>query len=230
MARTSYNKVSRVRFSYRLLEYINSFCNSEKYVTENTTDMILAAKHGDAEVKDYIARSNCGLIISAIDRALASGYTWHEENHDELFACAGLDFSKCINEYDPSKGKFSTYVYETVKFNTFKRLKNSSTHEAISFEELTEYIDYASEDNDPVSECEIRAIEGQISDILGRALNIEEEIIVKLRCRFYGKEYKTAELGELFGCTDSYAGKRLKKSYSKIHEYLISNDIELGVG
>lgn len=228
MARTSYNKVSRVKISPGLFNHLNSFCNSEKYVSKNTPEMILAAKHGDADAKEYIARSNCGLIISAIDRALASGYKWREEYHDDLFAEAGVDFTKCINAYDPSKGEFSTYVYETVKFNTFKRLRDCVTHAAVSFEELAEYIDFASEDNDPVTECETMAVEEQLSDILGRALKEDEAKIVKLRCGFYGKEYKTAEIGEIFGFTDSYAGKSFKKCIKKTREYIDDNGYDVG--
>lgn len=229
MARTSYNKISRVRFSPGFCRYFYSCYNSEKHASECTPEMILAAQHGDADAKEYIAKSNFGLIICAIDRALASGYKWHEEYHDDLFAEAEIDFTKCINEYVPSKGKFSTYVYETIKFNTFKRLKYSATHETLSFEELTECIDFASYDNDPVTECEMMAVAEHISTILERALNADEEKLVKLRCGFYDKEYKTAELGEIFGCTDSYAGKRVKKCYSKIRDYIESNDIDISV-
>lgn len=229
MTRRTNENIIRVKFSKKLREFLNENCNSDKYAYVNTPEMILKAQQGDEVAADYIARSNCGLIIKAIDYALGGSYSWPEDDHDELFQIAwGQDLLECIKKYDSSKGKFSTYVYQTVKLNTYSRIKERAVNETVSFEDLVSCIEVVSEDNDPVAECEITAIAEQVSRILNRALDMEEQKIIKLRFGFYDRTYKTAEIGEKFGFTDSYAGKRVKKCIAKTRGFIEENGYDIG--
>lgn len=80
-------------------------------------------KKGDKEALHKFALSNCGLIVK-----LCSSMNIKDEDFQDMFQECFCEYLAKIENYNPSKGTFSTYIYpwliETIKKSNFRELRH----------------------------------------------------------------------------------------------------------
>lgn len=214
------------RFTNETWKFINESLQCDGHSYNDQDDLFVRAGAGDEDARNNIVCCNMGLVFDALDSVLARS-SYCAPYHDELFEAALFELGRCIVSFDPDYGKFSSYAFKCICFAVRKEI------EGVSIEEPDEDITYGNSENigpDGVSdECEVRAFNEQIESVINRALSPEEAKIVRLRYGLEdGKEYKNAEIGKIFGCTDSYIGKRTKRDVEDIRKYIEDNSIDFG--
>ena len=216
------------RFTNETWQFINESLQRDGYSYMEQDELFVRAGSGDEDAKNDIVRCNMGLVFGAIDTVLVRS-SYYAPNHDDLFEAALFELGRCIVSFDPSCGKFSSYAYKCICYAVRKEMEGSS------IEEPDEDITYGNSDSigsDGVpDECEEKSFNEQIESVLNRALSPEEAKIIRMRYGLEdGREYKNAEIGKIFGCTDSYIGKRTKRDIEEIRKYIEENGIDFGFG
>lgn len=214
------------RFTNETWQFINENlqCDGHSYMDQE--ELFVRAGSGDEDARNNIVCCNMGLVFDALDSVLARS-SYCAPYHDELFEAALFELGRCIVSFEPSCGKFSSYAYKCICFAIRKKI------EGVSVEEPNEDITFGNVESigsDVVSdECEKRVFNEQIESVLNRSLSPEEAMIIRLRYGLEdGREYKNAEIGKIFGCSDSYIGKRTKRDVEDIRKYIEDNSIDFG--
>lgn len=81
----------------------------ERLTSDETSELLIKAKEGDAVARDRLIRGNLRLVLSVIQRFSGRG-----ESMDDLFQVGCIGLMKAIDHFDPdylgdAKIKFSTY-------------------------------------------------------------------------------------------------------------------------
>lgn len=224
----SYGRNHNFRFTNETWQFIKDNFKSEGYSYKDQDELLAKAVAGDEDAKNSIVRCNFGLVLDALDSVLAT-CKYSAMHHDDLLQTALFELSRCLVSFDPSQGKFSSYAYKCILFAIRKQIT------VPDIEEPNEDITFGCNETIGVDatseECEEREFIMQISSVLDGALSPEEAKIIRLRYGLEdGREYKTAEIGRIFGCTDSYIGKRIKRDIEEIRRYIEENGIDFGFG
>jgi len=89
-------------------------------MTEITNDMVLRAQQGDEDASRELVAGLQRPVIATIFRFLGSGYRREVEDlAQEVF----LKVFRAIDRFDPSRAKFTTWVYTFVRNHCFDVLK-----------------------------------------------------------------------------------------------------------
>lgn len=224
----SYGRNHNFRFTNETWQFIKDNFKSEGYSYKDQDELLAKAVAGDEDAKNSIVRCNFGLVLDALDSVLAT-CKYSAMHHDDLLQTALFELSRCLVSFDPSQGKFSSYAYKCILFAIRKETNGPDIEEPN--EDITYGRNEAFGDDVTSEECEERAFNEQILSVLNSALSPEEAKIIRLRYGLEdGTEHKTADIGKLFECTDSYIGKRTKRDIGEIRRYIEENGIDFGLG
>jgi RNA polymerase sigma-70 factor (ECF subfamily) len=163
-------------------------------VTEIATSTVFAAQQGDQAACRVIVEALHRPILATIYRFLGSGFQHEVEDlAQEVF----LKVFRAIDRFDPSRAKFTTWVYTFVRNHCYdvlkrRRVPTTSLH--------------AGADDEPARDCadrrELQPAQDAVNQELGRRIG---EALAALgedqRMVFILREYESLDYGEIAAIT-----------------------------
>ena len=172
---------------------------------------------------DRTIRENERLIYYIIRNKLNRDDLVYDE---DIIQCGRIGMYKAWKSYDPTKGKWSTYMTRCVTneiFLEFKRRRNPKNKFYDSCDRLDRVID-----DGKGGTCELQdllivddnSFESVISDHEQRWNEIYNSLSLRERSIIYwlDMEYTQKEIGEMIGTSQSYASRLIKKLKNKIKQ------------
>lgn len=185
-------------------------------MTEITTEMVLKAQSGDEDANRAIVEGLHRPVIATIFRFLGPGYRREVEDlAQEVF----LKVFRAIDKFDPSRAKFTTWVYTFVRNHCFdvlkkRRLKTTSMH-AVGDDES---------DRDFADQRELQPTEASENTELGRRIG---EALATLgedqRMVFILREYESLdyrEIASITGVNEGTVKSRLFRAKESLRKQL----------
>ncbi len=185
-------------------------------MTEITTELVLKAQGGDEDANRAIVEGLHRPVIATIFRFLGPGYRREVEDlAQEVF----LKVFRAIDKFDPSRAKFSTWVYTFVRNHCFdvlkkRRLKTTSMH-AVGPDET---------DRDFADRRELQPTEATENTELGRRIG---EALATLgedqRMVFILREYESLdyrEIASITGVNEGTVKSRLFRAKESLRKQL----------
>ena len=185
-------------------------------MTEITNELVLKAQSGDEEASRAIVEGLHRPVIATIFRFLGPGYRREVEDlAQEVF----LKVFRAIDKFDPSRAKFTTWVYTFVRNHCFdvlkkRRLKTTSMH-AVGADET---------DRDFPDQRELQPAEDLENTELGRRIG---EALATLgedqRMVFILREYESLdyrEIATITGVNEGTVKSRLFRAKESLRKQL----------
>jgi RNA polymerase sigma-70 factor (ECF subfamily) len=185
-------------------------------MTEITTELVLKAQGGDEDANRAIVEGLHRPVIATIFRFLGPGYRREVEDlAQEVF----LKVFRAIDKFDPSRAKFTTWVYTFVRNHCFdvlkkRRLKTTSMH-AVGPDET---------DRDFADRRELQPTEATENTELGRRIG---EALATLgedqRMVFILREYESLdyrEIASITGVNEGTVKSRLFRAKESLRKQL----------
>lgn len=185
-------------------------------VTEITTSIVLAAQQGDQAACREIVESLHRPIIATIFRFLGTGYRREVEDlAQEVF----LKVFRAIDRFDPSRAKFTTWVYTFVRNHCYdvlkrRRLATTSMHAGPSDEPARDFADRR--ELQPVQDAENQELGRRIGEALG-ALGEDQRMVFILR-EYESLDYR--EIAEITGVNEGTVKSRLFRAKEALRQQL----------
>lgn len=185
-------------------------------MTEITTELVLKAQGGDEDANRAIVEGLHRPVMATIFRFLGPGYRREVEDlAQEVF----LKVFRAIDKFDPSRAKFTTWVYTFVRNHCFdvlkkRRLKTTSMH-AVGADES---------DRDFADRRELQPTEASENTELGRRIG---EALATLgedqRMVFVLREYESLdyrEIASITGVNEGTVKSRLFRAKESLRKQL----------
>ncbi|MFT4514879.1 MAG: RNA polymerase sigma-70 factor (ECF subfamily) [Planctomycetota bacterium] len=163
-------------------------------MTEITNELVLKARSGDEDANRAIVEGLHRPVIATIFRFLGPGYRREVEDlAQEVF----LKVFRAIDKFDPSRAKFTTWVYTFVRNHCFdvlkkRRLKTTSMHAVGADETDRDFPD--NRELQPTEDLENTELGRRISEALA-TLGEDQRMVFILR------EYESLDYREIAGIT-----------------------------
>ncbi len=185
-------------------------------MTEITTSLVLAAQQGDQTACREIVESLHRPIIATIFRFLGTGYRREVEDlAQEVF----LKVFRAIDRFDPSRAKFTTWVYTFVRNHCYdvlkrRRLPTSSMHAGPADEPARDFADRR--ELQPVQDAENQELGRRIGEALG-TLGEDQRMVFILR-EYESLDY--SEIAEITGVHEGTVKSRLFRAKEALRQQL----------
>lgn len=185
-------------------------------MTEITDDLVLRARQGDEDASRELVAALQRPVIATIFRFLGTGYRREVEDlAQEVF----LKVFRAIDRFDPSRAKFTTWVYTFVRNHCFdvlkkRRVKTTTIHN----------VGEDGTDRDFADGRELRPTESAENTELGRRIG---EALATLgedqRMVFVLREYEQLdyrEIAEITGVNEGTVKSRLFRAKESLRKQL----------
>ncbi|MEO6595779.1 MAG: sigma-70 family RNA polymerase sigma factor [Planctomycetota bacterium] len=185
-------------------------------MTELTNSIVLAAQRGDQVACQAIVEALHRPIIATIFRFLGTG---HRREIEDLAQEVFLKVFRAIDKFDPSRAKFTTWVYTFVRNHCYdvlkrRRLPTTSMHAgkpdepARDFEDRRELL--------PTQEAENAELGRRIGEALA-TLGEDQRMVFVLR-EYESLEYR--EIAEITGVNEGTVKSRLFRAKESLRQQL----------
>ena len=186
---------------------------------EENKDYFIKYKNGDRKSRDILIIDNIGLVFYVLK--LMNIY---DTSYLKDFVSEGIiGLIKAVDSFDLSKNvDFPNYAIKCIRnqmlmFYKYKYIKHSTTDSLLSIDENDVCL---KKETDPYLVYEQNDFLNRIMELFVNLPDRTREIL-KLYLGFYGKCYVTKEIGEMFGISQSYTSRLIRKTLSKIKSTLL---------
>ncbi len=186
---------------------------------EENKDYFIKYKNGDRKSRDILIIDNIGLVFYVLK--LMNIY---DTSYLKDFVSEGIiGLIKAVDSFDLSKNvDFPNYAIKCIRnqmlmFYKYKYIKHSTTDSLLSIDENDVCL---KKETDPYLVYEQNDFLNRIMELFVNLPDRTREIL-KLYLGFYGKCYVTKEIGEMFGISQSYTSRLIRKTLSKIKNTLL---------
>ena len=185
-------------------------------MTEITTSTVLAAQQGDQEAARRIVEELHRPILATIFRFLGPG--WQRDVEDlaqEVF----LKIFRAIDRFDPSRAKFTTWVYTFVRNHCYdvlkrRRVPTTSMHAVADGEPGRDYPDRR--ELQPTQDAENTELGRRIAEALA-TLGEDQRMVFILR-EYEDLDYR--EIAEITGVNEGTVKSRLFRAKESLRQQL----------
>ena len=176
-------------------------------------------KNGDRKARDILIIDNIGLVFYVL-----KFMNIYDTSYLKDFVSEGIiGLIKAVDSFDLSKNvDFPNYAIKCIRnqmlmFYKYKYIKHSTTDSLLSIDENDVCL---KKETDPYLVYEQNDFLNRIMELFSNLPDRTREIL-KLYLGFYGKCYVTKEIGEMFGISQSYTSRLIRKTLSKIKSTLL---------
>jgi RNA polymerase sigma-70 factor (ECF subfamily) len=185
-------------------------------MTELTHEIVLQAQAGDEAACRTIVEGLQRPVIATIFRFLGPGYRREVEDlAQEVF----LKVFRALDKFDPSRAKFTTWVYTFVRNHCFdvlkkKRLKTTSMHATASDEPARDFPDRR--ELQPTADIENSELGRRIGEALA-TLGEDQRMVFILR-EYESLDYR--EIAAITGVNEGTVKSRLFRAKESLRQQL----------
>lgn len=185
-------------------------------MTEITNELVLKARSGDEDANRAIVEGLHRPVIATIFRFLGPGYRREVEDlAQEVF----LKVFRAIDKFDPSRAKFTTWVYTFVRNHCFdvlkkRRLKTTSMHAVGADETDRDFPDRR--ELQPTEELENTELGRRIGEALA-TLGEDQRMVFILR-EYESLDYR--EIASITGVNEGTVKSRLFRAKESLRKQL----------
>ena len=187
---------------------------------EENKDYFIKYKNGDRKSRDILIIDNIGLVFYVLK--LMNIY---DTSYLKDFVSEGIiGLIKAVDSFDLSKNvDFPNYAIKCIRnqmliFYKYKYIKHSVNCDSLL--SINENDFCLKKETDPYLLYEQNDLLNRILELFINLPNRTREIL-KLYLGFFGKCYVTKEIGEMFGISQSYTSRLIRKTLSKIKSTLL---------
>jgi len=186
-------------------------------MTEITDDLVRQARHGDEDASRAIVEALHRPVIATIYRFLGTGFRREiEDLAQEVF----LKVFRAIDKFDPSRAKFTTWVYTFVRNHCFdvlkkRRLKTSSMHAVGADEQARDFADQR--ELLPQADSENQELGRRIGEALA-TLGEDQRMVFILR-EYENLDYR--EIASITGVNEGTVKSRLFRAKEALRKQLL---------
>ncbi|MFT4842926.1 MAG: RNA polymerase sigma-70 factor (ECF subfamily), partial [Candidatus Azotimanducaceae bacterium] len=185
-------------------------------MTEITNELVLKARSGDEDANRAIVEGLHRPVIATIFRFLGPGYRREVEDlAQEVF----LKVFRAIDKFDPSRAKFTTWVYTFVRNHCFdvlkkRRLKTTSMHAVGADETDRDFPDRR--ELQPTEDLENSELGRRIGEALA-TLGEDQRMVFVLR-EYESLDYR--EIASITGVNEGTVKSRLFRAKESLRKQL----------
>lgn len=185
-------------------------------MTEITNELVLKAQSGDEDANRAIVEGLHRPVIATIFRFLGPGFRREVEDlAQEVF----LKVFRAIDKFDPSRAKFTTWVYTFVRNHCFdvlkkRRLKTTSMHAVGSDESDRDFQDQR--ELQPTEDLENTELGRRIGEALS-TLGEDQRMVFILR-EYESLDYR--EIASITGVNEGTVKSRLFRAKESLRKQL----------
>lgn len=185
-------------------------------MTEITNELVLKARSGDEDANRAIVEGLHRPVIATIFRFLGPGYRREVEDlAQEVF----LKVFRAIDKFDPSRAKFTTWVYTFVRNHCFdvlkkRRLKTTSMHAVGADETDRDFPD--NRELQPTEDLENSELGRRIGEALA-TLGEDQRMVFVLR-EYESLDYR--EIASITGVNEGTVKSRLFRAKESLRKQL----------
>lgn len=185
-------------------------------MTELTNEIVLQARQGDEAACRAIVEGLQRPVIATIFRFLGHGYRREVEDiAQEVF----LKVFRAIDKFDPSRAKFTTWVYTFVRNHCFdvlkkRRLKTTSMHPTAPDEPARDFADRR--ELQPTADVENSELGRRIGEALA-TLGEDQRMVFILR-EYESLDYR--EIAAITGVNEGTVKSRLFRAKESLRQQL----------
>ena len=177
-------------------------------------------KNGDRKARDILIIDNIGLVFYVL-----KFMNIYDTSYLKDFVSEGIiGLIKAVDSFDLSKNvDFPNYAIKCIRnqmlmFYKYKYIKHSVNCDSLLSIDENDFC--LKKETDPYLLYEQNDLLNRIMELFVNLPNRTREIL-KFYLGFYGKCYVTKEIGEMFGISQSYTSRLIRKTLSKIKSTLL---------
>ena len=219
--------------------YNISDCTSISSMPENFSDLdeeyiFSKIKNGDMDIRDEFIKYNLRSVVYEINKTFSYWLQHSIVEKEDLLSVGIVGLIKAVDSFDVSKKcKFITYSITCIdnEIKMFiRKIKNypyalSLENNVYNDDDSDKTInDILSDDSNFVDDI-LKKEEYKIINKIVDDLPFEERKIIRMYFGFDNKRYNQTELSELYGFSQSYISRIIKKILKKIESKLLEMEI-----